>query len=125
MVDVSTTIDIHRSRADVAAYATDPDNVTSWYRRIKAVEWKTPKPLEVGSRLAFVAKLLGRRLEYTYEVKEMVAGERFVMATAEGHHEPDGPLPGLGNPPGQPEGPGSAQEAPGGPYPESMTGWVA
>jgi hypothetical protein len=31
-----------------------------------------------------VAKFLGRRLVYTYEVKEMVEGERFVMATAEG-----------------------------------------
>lgn len=38
----------------------------------------------VGSRIAFVAQFLGRRLAYTYEVKEMVPGERFVMSTAEG-----------------------------------------
>ena len=84
MVDVSTQIDIARPRADVAAYASDPDNATAWYVKIKSVEWKTPKPLQVGSKLAFVAQFLGRRLEYTYEVKEMVAGERFVMATAQG-----------------------------------------
>ena len=84
MVDVSTEIDIARPRADVAAYAADPDKATSWYVKIKSVEWKTPKPLQVGSRLAFVAQFLGRTLEYTYEVKEMVAGERFVMATAQG-----------------------------------------
>ena len=35
-------------------------------------------------RIAFVARFLGRRLAYTYEVREHVAGERFVMATAEG-----------------------------------------
>ena len=84
MVDVSTQIDIARPRADVAAYASDPDNATAWYVKIKAVEWRTPKPLQIGSRLAFVAQFLGRTLEYTYEVKEMVAGERFVMATAQG-----------------------------------------
>jgi hypothetical protein len=31
----------------------------------------------------FVAKFMGRRLSYTYEVREM-SGERFVMSTAEG-----------------------------------------
>ena len=84
MVDVSTQIDIARPRADVAAYASDPDNAPAWYVKIKSVEWKTPKPLQVGSKLAFVAQFLGRTLEYTYEVKEMVVGERFVMATAQG-----------------------------------------
>jgi uncharacterized membrane protein len=84
MVDVSTQIDIARPRADVAAYASDPDNATTWYVKIKSVEWKTPKPLQISSKLAFVAQFLGRTLEYTYEVKEMVAGERFVMATAQG-----------------------------------------
>ncbi len=56
----------------------------AWYRNIKAVEWKTSKPLAVGSQIAFVAKFLGRRLSYTYEVTELVPGERFAMSTAEG-----------------------------------------
>jgi hypothetical protein len=83
-IDVSSEIEIRRSRAEVAAYAADPDNATAWYANIVSVEWKTPKPAAVGSRLAFVARFLGRRLAYTYEVKEHVAGERFVMATSEG-----------------------------------------
>jgi uncharacterized protein YndB with AHSA1/START domain len=83
-VDVVTEIEIRRPRADVAAYASDPDNATRWYRNIEAIEWKTPAPLAVGSRLAFVARFLGRRLAYTYEVREIVPGERFVMSTAEG-----------------------------------------
>jgi uncharacterized membrane protein len=84
MVDVTSAIEIRRPRADVAAYASDPDNATAWYVKIKSVEWKTPKPLQVGSRMAFVAQFLGRTLEYTYEVEELVPGERFVMATAQG-----------------------------------------
>jgi Polyketide cyclase / dehydrase and lipid transport len=48
------------------------------------VEWKSPHPLAVGSRIAFVAQFLGRRIAYTYEVVELVPGERLVMRTAEG-----------------------------------------
>ena len=83
-VDVQTEIEIDRPRDEVAAYASDPDNATAWYENIKSVEWRTPRPVTVGSRIAFVAKFLGRRLAYTYEVKEMVPGTRFVMATSEG-----------------------------------------
>jgi hypothetical protein len=83
-VDVSTETTIECPRADVAAYACNPDNATRWYENIKAVEWRTPPPLAVGTRLAFVATFLGRRLEYTYEVREHEPGERFVMSTSEG-----------------------------------------
>jgi uncharacterized membrane protein len=83
-VDVHSEIDISRPRAEVAGYASDPDNATAWYENIEAVEWKSPKPVAVGARIAFVAKFLGRRLAYTYEVREHVPGERFVMSTAEG-----------------------------------------
>lgn len=83
-VNILTDIEIARPRAEVAAFASDPDNATTWYENIKAVEWRSPKPATVGSRIAFVAQFLGRRLAYTYEVREMVPGERFVMSTAEG-----------------------------------------
>jgi uncharacterized membrane protein len=83
-VDVLTEIEITRPRAEVAAYACDPDNATRWYENIESVEWRTPPPLAVGTRLEFVARFLGRRLAYTYEVREHVPGERFVMSTAQG-----------------------------------------
>ena len=83
-VDVSCEIEIARPRAEVAAYACDPDHATAWYENITAVEWETSPPLAVGSRIAFAARFLGRRLSYTYEVLELVRGERFVMATAAG-----------------------------------------
>lgn len=99
-VDVRTEIEIARPRGEVAAYASDPDNATEWYENIKAVEWISAKPLAVGSQIRFVASFLGRKLAYTYEVRETAPGERFVMSTAEGpfpmettylwHETPDG-----------------------------------
>lgn len=75
---------IARPRAEVASYAADVDNATSWYENIKRVDWETEPPLRVGSRVAFVAEFLGRRLAYTYEIRELVPGERLVMSTAHG-----------------------------------------
>ncbi|WP_328474958.1 SRPBCC family protein [Actinoplanes sp. NBC_00393] len=83
-VDVQTTIVIDRPCAVVAAYAGDPTNATAWYANIDSVEWRTDPPVQVGSAMDFVARFLGRRLAYTYEVVALVPGERLVMRTAQG-----------------------------------------
>ncbi|MFN2607502.1 MAG: SRPBCC family protein [Acidimicrobiales bacterium] len=84
IVDVQTEIVIDRPVATVAAYPADPTNAPEWYANIRSVEWQTPPPLTTGSKMAFVAKFLGRRLEYTYDIIEHVPNERLVMRTAEG-----------------------------------------
>jgi uncharacterized protein YndB with AHSA1/START domain len=83
-VDVLTEIQIARPRADVAAYASDPDTAPIWYENIEAVEWQSPPPAVQGSRIAFVARFLGRRLAYTYEIAELEPAERLVMRTSAG-----------------------------------------
>lgn len=83
-VDVLTEIEIKRPLDEVAAFAADPANATAWYENIESVEWRTVPPLTVGSRIAFVARFLGRRLVYTYAVREHVPGERLVMSTDDG-----------------------------------------
>jgi hypothetical protein len=70
-VDVLTEVEIDRPRAEVAEFAATPDNAPHWYTNIESVEWKTEPPVSVGVRVAFVARFLGRRLAYTYEVKTL------------------------------------------------------
>jgi uncharacterized membrane protein len=83
-VDVRTETVIDRPRDDVARFTIDPTNATNWYRNIRSVEWETPPPATVGSRMRFRARFLGRELAYTYEIRELVPGERLVMGTADG-----------------------------------------
>lgn len=83
-VDVLTEVVIERPLRDVADFAGDPSNAPRWYVNIKSVQWETDGPLRVGSRVAFVAHFLGRRLAYTYEVTELVPEARLVMRTAQG-----------------------------------------
>jgi hypothetical protein len=83
-VDVTSQAIIARSVDEVASYSANPDNAPAWYENIKSVEWKTPPPLAVGSRVAFVADFLGKRLAYVYEIVEFVPGKRLTMRTSEG-----------------------------------------
>jgi hypothetical protein len=86
-VDVEVETTIRQPPAVVAAFAGDPSNATEWYANIMSVDWQTSPPVAVGSRMDFVARFLGRRLAYTYEVVEFESERRLVMRTA------DGPFP--------------------------------
>ena len=83
-VDVQVETVIERPVAVVAGFAGDPSNAPEWYANIRSVLWQTPPPVQVGSRMDFVARFLGRRLSYTYEIVDLRPRERLVMRTAEG-----------------------------------------
>jgi hypothetical protein len=86
-VDVQVETVIGRPVPEVAAFAGDPTNAPEWYANIQRIDWLTAPPVEVGSRMVFEARFLGRELAYTYEVVELEPASRLVMRTA------DGPFP--------------------------------
>lgn len=84
MVDVVSDILINKPINEVANYAINPDHAPEWYVNIHSAEWKTAKPLKIGSQIAFKAKFLGRDLAYVYEIVEYLPDEKLVMKTANG-----------------------------------------
>ncbi|MEP7088819.1 MAG: SRPBCC family protein [Nocardioidaceae bacterium] len=74
---------IQRPVEVVADYASDPTHAPEWYANIHDVVWQTPRPLQVGTEAAFVARFLGRELRYTYVIVEHTP-RSLVMRTAEG-----------------------------------------
>ncbi len=83
-VDVSSEITIERPPGVVSAYVCDPSNAALWHGNIRSADWKSEPVVRVGSRVAFVAEFLGKRLDYTYELVEFVPGEKLVMRSVEG-----------------------------------------
>jgi hypothetical protein len=83
-VDVTTQIEIARPVHEVATFAAEPGNAPRWYVNIKEATYETPPPFAVGSKVAFVAQFLGKRIAYTYEIAEYVPDQRLVMRTAQG-----------------------------------------
>ena len=86
-VDVITQTEIRAPLERVASFASDPENVPLWYANIKSVVWRSSKGVGLGARIAFVARFLGRTIEYTYEIVELEPHRRLVMRTT------DGPFP--------------------------------
>lgn len=84
LIDILSEIIIDRPRAEVAAYAADPARAPDWYLNICDIEWQTEPRLQVGTRFAFMTRMVGRMHSHTYEVVEYVPGERLMMLNGEG-----------------------------------------
>ena len=71
--DVTTAIGIDRAPTDVMAYASNPGNDPSWIGGIRSVEILTPGPFGPGTVVKRLASFLGRQIDYTTEVTELVS----------------------------------------------------
>ena len=97
-LDVTAVVRIERGAGEVAGYAMEPGNDTSWIGGIKEVQVVTEGPVGVGTRVERVAYFMGRRIEYVLEVVGMETGRRLEMASVKApfpmrvtyEFEPDG-----------------------------------
>lgn len=83
-VDVAVATVIERPIDEVSAFAGDPSNAPTWYRRISSADWQTEPPIMLGSRIVFRARFLGRDLVYSYQVVEYTPGSQVSMKTDAG-----------------------------------------
>ena len=69
-IDVTAEPVIDRAREDLARYAMEPDNDPTWIGGIVEAKRLSEGPIGEGTRVARVAKFLGKRIEYVNEVVE-------------------------------------------------------
>jgi uncharacterized membrane protein len=79
VIDVSSHVEIRRPRDEVGAYALNLDNARKWVANLSSLEWITPPPLAVRSRISLVTELFGHRLKAAYEIVSLAPAERLVM----------------------------------------------
>ncbi len=83
-IDVTAETVIDRAREDVARYAMEPDNDPTWIGGIVEAKRLSEGPIGEGTRVARVAKFLGKRIEYVNEVVEYDAQGLLVMRSVSG-----------------------------------------
>jgi hypothetical protein len=83
-VDVACEINIARSRRDDSTYTANPDHPPLWAVDIQPVEWRTARPLQIGTWMAFAARFRGRRRAHVDEFIELVPCGYLVMRTTRG-----------------------------------------
>lgn len=83
-MDVTVQTHIERPRAEVAAYLFDPGHDPQWMPALNEVRWLTEPPLQVGTRVARVARFLGKSMEYVLEVLALEPERRLEMRSTSG-----------------------------------------
>jgi hypothetical protein len=83
-VDVTAEVEVRRDRDAVAAYMTDPANDPVWIGGVREARLLGSPPLGEGSRVARVARFMGRKVEYVTEVARLEPGRELDMRSVEG-----------------------------------------
>ena len=82
VIDESVTI--QAPLAAVFDYLVDGENLPAWDSSISECVRIGPRPIEVGTRYRGASQIMGRRIEWTTEVVELVAGARAASRSVEG-----------------------------------------
>ena len=67
-IAVTAELVINLAREKVAAFVTEPANDPVWIGGIVEAKMLTEPPVQVGTKVARVAKFMGKRMHYTPEV---------------------------------------------------------
>ncbi|MBT8199094.1 MAG: SRPBCC family protein [Acidimicrobiia bacterium] len=84
MIEMSSTVEIHRPAEEVFAFVSDMENNPRWQKGMKSCRWTSQPPIGVGSTYAQVAGFLGREIETAFEVVEFEPGERIRITSTKG-----------------------------------------
>ena len=80
-VDVTVEIVINKPCEEVATFASDPDNDSTWIGGIVEAKTVTDPPFGVGTKVARVASFLGPKMHYAPEVVEYEPNALVAMST--------------------------------------------
>ncbi len=75
---------IHAAPDNVAQVMFDPDREGEWMAKGGKVEWLTPGPLAVGSRVRHEAGIHGWKMSFVTEVKALDPGHRLELEVVDG-----------------------------------------
>ncbi len=81
MLKVEISCEIRRPVEDVFAYATDPAKTPEWKTSVFESRAEPVGPMRVGTKIHTVMRLLGRRIESTAEITELVPNRKLVQKT--------------------------------------------
>jgi uncharacterized protein YndB with AHSA1/START domain len=77
MLKLEISSEIKRPVEDVFAYLTDPAKVPEWNPAVLECRAEPSGPIQVGSKLHMVSRILGRRFESILEVTEFTPNKKF------------------------------------------------
>ena len=80
-IDITAEVTIDRKRDDVAWFAMEPENDPVWIGGVIEAKMVTEPPFGTGTKVARVAKFMGRRMEYTPEVIAYEPGKLLEIST--------------------------------------------
>jgi uncharacterized membrane protein len=84
MHTIEESIVIGCPRMDVWAYIADVRNYPTWMSSVIESETDNSGPPQVGDRSRIVVKVVGRRIEMTNELTEVVQGQRLADTSVSG-----------------------------------------
>lgn len=84
MIEFSKSFHIERPQQEVFDFMADPANDTKWRDSAVSAEWESEGPIQVGSKVKTVDKLMGREIESTAEVTAYDPPHKFGQKTIGG-----------------------------------------